>query len=136
MNLPLPAVLGGLLIGTAAMMMLFLLGRVAGISGIFWAGLVGPERSWRLMFIAGLGLGGLSAYQVLGLPLPTPPQQPLWLAALAGILVGAGTRIGSGCTSGHSVCGIGRRSPRSLAATMVFISAGIATVYLTRHLMG
>ena len=66
-------------------------------------------------------------------------RQPLnnpGLAALAGILVGAGTRIGSGCTSGHGVCGIGRRSPRSLAATMVFISAGIATVYLTRHLMG
>lgn len=136
MTIPFSAVLGGLLIGVAAMALLFLLGRVAGVSGIVWVALAGPERGWRLLFVTGLGLGGLGAHQITGLPVPAPPQAPLWLVAIAGLLVGVGTRVGSGCTSGHSVCGIGRRSPRSLVATVVFISTGIATVYLIRHILG
>ena len=136
MTIPFYAVLGGLLIGVAAMALLFLLGRVAGVSGIVWVALAGPERGWRLLFVTGLALGGLGAHQITGLPVPAPPQAPLWLVAIAGLLVGVGTRVGSGCTSGHSVCGIGRRSPRSLVATVVFISTGIATVYLIRHILG
>ena len=118
------------------MTMLMLLGRVAGISGVVWGGLVGPDRLWRGIFVAGLLLGGLATHSVGLAPLPTTPSGPLWLAALSGVLVGFGTRLGSGCTSGHSVCGIGRKSARSVVATMVFMSTGIVVVYLTRHVVG
>ncbi|MCH1491980.1 MAG: YeeE/YedE family protein [Luminiphilus sp.] len=135
MSLPLFPILGGLLIGTASMGLLLLLGRVAGISGIFWAAITGPDRGWRWLFITGLLLAGLTLHSFDSVPIPDAPAGPIWLAGFAGVLVGVGTRIGSGCTSGHGVCGIGRRSQRSFTATLVFMGTGIAIVYLTRHVL-
>lgn len=127
---------GGLLIGLASMALLATLGRIAGISGIFWGLMAGPDREWRGLFILGLIAGSAVLHTLTGKPLPAPPEAPLWLAALAGILVGIGTRMGSGCTSGHGVCGIGRLSIRSLVATLTFMSTGIITVFVTRHILG
>jgi uncharacterized membrane protein YedE/YeeE len=133
---PLRALAGGLLIGAAAAAMLMLNGRIAGISGIV-GGLLRPSRgdvSWRLAFVAGLA-GAPLLYRMLA-PLPEPridTGTPLLL--LAGLLVGLGTRYGSGCTSGHGVCGLSRLSPRSLAATAAFMAAGFMTVFVTRHLL-
>lgn len=126
---------GGILIGIAAAMLVLLNGRIAGISGIV-GGLLRPLRGdilWRLAFVlglfaaaAGMGLAGaLSAPRI---------EASFGMLALAGLLVGVGTSYGSGCTSGHGVCGISRLSPRSLVATAVFMLAGVATVYFTRHL--
>lgn len=124
--------IGGLLIGVAAAGLFWALGRIAGISGILGglmqAGVAG-DRVWRLCFLAGLLLAGVLAA-------PTPmltPDSSLPLLAVAGLLVGVGTRMGSGCTSGHGVCGLGRLSLRSLVATLVFMTAGFATVFLLRH---
>jgi uncharacterized membrane protein YedE/YeeE len=131
---PLAALAGGLLIGAAAAVFLLFNGRIAGISGIV-GGLLRPVRgdlAWRLAFIAGLVLAPL-LYR-LAAPLPQSRIEattPLLL--LAGLLVGLGTRYGSGCTSGHGVCGLSRLSPRSLAATAVFMGAGFVTVYILRH---
>lgn len=136
MSLPFFPIVGGLLIGTASMGLLLLLGRVAGISGIFWSAISGPDRGWRWFFITGLLLAGLTLQSFDSIPTPAAPAGPIWLAGFAGVLVGVGTRIGSGCTSGHGVCGIGRRSQRSLTATLVFMGTGIAIVYLTRHVLG
>jgi uncharacterized membrane protein YedE/YeeE len=130
----LPSLLGGLLIGAAAAMLLLLNGRVAGISGIV-GGLLDREpgeRAWRVWFIAGLIAGGvvtrLVAPGALG-----PIASPLPLLAIAGVLVGFGTRLGGGCTSGHGVCGIGRGSPRSTLATVTFMTIAIVVVFLVRH---
>jgi len=136
MSLPLFPILGGLLIGTASMGLLLLLGRVAGLSGILWGAITGPDRGWRWLFVTGLVLAGLTLHSFDSIPIPATPAGSIWLAGLAGVLVGVGTRIGSGCTSGHGVCGIGRRSARSLTATLVFMGTGMATVYLTRHVLG
>ncbi len=132
------ALLGGLLIGGAAAMFVLLNGRIAGISGVI-GGLLGTLRrrqwgdvAWRLAFIAGL----LAAPAVLGLvhTLPTPRIAASTAGLIvAGLLVGFGTRLGSGCTSGHGVCGLARLSPRSLAATLLFMGAGFATVFVLRH---
>jgi len=126
---------GGLLIGLAAALLLLVNGRIAGISGIV-GGLITAnslsERLWRGAFIIGLVCGAvIYAWFHGGLPLQLQTSNSGLL--LAGLLVGFGTRLGSGCTSGHGVCGLGRRSPRSLAATATFIACGILTVYLTRH---
>lgn len=131
---PLPALAGGLLIGLAATLFLFLNGRIAGISGIL-GGLLAPARGdigWRLAFLGGL----VAAPAVYGLFHALPVAQvdadiPTLVAA--GVLVGLGTRYGSGCTSGHGVCGLSRLSPRSLAATLAFMLAGFATVFVLRH---
>jgi uncharacterized protein len=132
------SLIGGVLIGLAAVTLMASLGRIAGISGIAAGALnaVRGDRGWRLAFVAGLvigpwlaSLGGLR--DSLGPPLVSWP----WMA-LAGLLVGLGTRLGSGCTSGHGVCGIARLSPRSLAATGAFMAAGVATVFIVRHLLG
>ena len=136
MTLPLLPILGGLLIGAAAVILLLSLGRVAGISGILWSLVTGPERTWRALFLAGLLLGGVTAHKLASLPIPESPSSPLYLAAIAGLLVGVGTRLGSGCTSGHGVCGISRRSSRSLMATGVFMATGIVVVFLMRHMAG
>jgi uncharacterized membrane protein YedE/YeeE len=126
---------GGLLIGLAAALLLLVNGRIAGISGIL-GGLIDAnpisERLWRGAFVIGL-VGGAAVYSWLhgGLPLQLQASSPGLL--LAGLLVGFGTRLGSGCTSGHGVCGVARRSPRSLVATATFIACGMLTVYLTRH---
>jgi hypothetical protein len=127
--------IGGLLIGLAAALLLLLNGRIAGISGIL-GGLILPnsasERLWRAIFILGLICGAV-IYAWLHGPLPLQQQAGNAVLVLAGLLVGIGTRLGSGCTSGHGVCGLARRSPRSLAATATFIACAVLTVYFVRH---
>lgn len=127
--------IGGALIGLAAVLLLALNGRIAGISGVL-GGLVTPaargERLWRLAFIFGL-VGGAGLFVLAFGPLPLELQASGPTLFVAGLLVGAGTRLGSGCTSGHGICGLGRRSPRSLAATMIFMVAAALTVFLTQH---
>ena len=131
------ALTGGLLIGLAAASFLLLNGRIAGISGIL-GGLLVPARRdilWRVAFLAGL-VGTPSLW------LPFSELPPIQVDAgypaliLAGLLVGIGTRYGSGCTSGHGVCGLSRLSPRSLVATLSFMATGFLTVFVIRHLMG
>jgi uncharacterized protein len=135
---PFASLFGGLLIGLSASAMLLLDGKIAGISGIL-AGVLKPVRGdtlWRVCFLAGLLAGGM----LLRIFLPTAFNfgiiRPLPMLIIAGLLVGFGTRLGSGCTSGHGVCGISRLSPRSLVATGTFIVAGALVVYLVNHLMG
>ena len=135
---PVSALIGGLLIGASAALFLVLNGRIAGISGIL-GGLIPPERGqvgWRLAFLAGIFIAPL-IYVASGEALPAIElDASLPLLVVAGLIVGFGTRLGAGCTSGHGVCGIGRGSPRSLAATAVFMATAIATVFITRHLIG
>jgi hypothetical protein len=135
---PLPALAGGLLIGAAAALMLWLKGRIAGISGIV-GGLLQPshgDTSWRALFLVGLiGAPLLLALARGHVPTVSSPA-PDRALIMAGLLVGFGTRLGSGCTSGHGVCGLGRRSLRSLVATLTFIASGALTVFVVRHLLG
>jgi uncharacterized protein len=133
------AAIGGVMIGFASWLLLASLGRVAGITGILggalapFNGVAKDERAWRWAFVVGLiGMGAVAAFAfntpVLAAPRPFP------LLILAGVLVGFGTVLGSGCTSGHGVCGIGRRSVRSIVSTVVFITAGFLTVTLVKLL--
>lgn len=136
---PLTAILGGLLIGSATALFLLMSGRIAGVSGLVAraAGIAesGPSRPEALAFVLALPLGALSAASFIGKPeIVITSSIPLLLCA--GLLVGFGTRLGNGCTSGHGVCGMARISPRSLAATGAFIYAGFLTVAVTRHLLG
>jgi uncharacterized membrane protein YedE/YeeE len=135
---PVSALIGGLLIGTSAALFLVLNGRIAGISGIL-GGLLQPNRSevgWRIAFLAGLLIAPL-IYVVAGGTLPAVTlDASTGVLIVAGLLVGFGSRLGAGCTSGHGVCGIGRGSPRSLAATVAFMATAIATVFITRHILG
>ena len=134
---PWSALAGGVLIGIAAAMFVLLNGRIAGISGIV-GGLLRPSRgdiAWRAAFVLGI----VAAPWVYSIVTAWPqPQIDAGQGALviAGLLVGIGTRYGSGCTSGHGVCGLSRLSPRSLVATAAFMGAGFATVYVIRHLSG
>ena len=134
---PWASLAGGVLIGIAAAMFVVLNGRVAGVSGVL-GGLLRPARgdvAWRIAFV--LGLVAAPAVYVLGTALPLPTINAGFGAlALAGLLVGVGTRYGSGCTSGHGVCGLARLSPRSLVATLTFMGAGFATVFILRHVLG
>lgn len=128
---------GGSLIGLSSILMLLLLGRITGISGILggviaWNG--ASEWSWRAAFILGL-ITGAAMYRIFIGPLPLDMQAQGPILILAGVLVGIGTRLGSGCTSGHGVCGIARRSPRSMAATGTFMLTAVVTVFITRHLL-
>jgi uncharacterized membrane protein YedE/YeeE len=135
---PVSALLGGLMIGASAALFLVLNGRVAGISGIL-GGLLHPARSeigWRMAFLAGLFVAPLVYVAFGGVLPPVTIDASLPLMIVAGLIVGFGTRLGAGCTSGHGVCGIGRGSPRSLAATAVFMVTAIATVFITRHVLG
>lgn len=133
---PWASLAGGVLIGTAAAMLVLLNGRIAGISGIV-GGLLTPRRgeiAWRLAFVAGLFAAPL--VMLLASHSVTPRiDAGFGLLVAAGLLVGVGTSYGSGCTSGHGVCGLSRLSPRSLAATAIFTLAGIATVFVVRHLV-
>jgi len=134
---PWSALVGGLIIGLAAAMFALLNGRVAGISGIV-GGLLRPKAGdvgWRTAFVAGLVVAPIVYAFVAALPAITiAASYPLLVGA--GLLVGVGTRYGAGCTSGHGVCGISRLSIRSIAATMAFMGAGFATVYVVRHVIG
>ena len=130
------ALAGGVLIGLAAVLLLWSIGRIAGISGIATGAIEGArgDRAWRLAFLAGLMIAGAIALQFV----PAPPRTqtasaPLLLAA--GFLVGFGTRLGSGCTSGHGVCGLGRLSRRSLAAVATFMGFAMATTFIVRHMI-
>ena len=131
---PWNALAGGALIGLAAAMFALLNGRIAGISGVI-GGLLKPARgdvAWRAAFV--LGLVGAPLVHGLFAALPRPQIDAQYLGLIAaGLLVGVGTRYGSGCTSGHGVCGLSRLSPRSVAATLAFMGAGFATVFVMRH---
>jgi uncharacterized protein len=130
---PVSAAIGGALIGCAVAMLLLLNGRVAGVSGIV-GGLLRPAKgdvAWRAAFVAGLLLA-----PVVFMPMWAPAiviDASYGTLAVAGLLVGFGSRLGSGCTSGHGICGMSRLSPRSLVATIVFMAAGFVTVFLVRH---
>ena len=135
---PVSALVGGVLIGTSSALLLVLNGRIAGISGIL-GGLLHPSRgeiAWRRAFLAGLLIAPL-VYRAFGGALPPARlDAPFGLLVVGGLLVGFGTRLGAGCTSGHGVCGIGRGSPRSIVATLVFMATAIVTVILTHHVIG
>ena len=132
------AVIGGALIGLSASLLLVVDGYIAGISGIV-GGLVRPKRgsvAWRVAFVAGLLVGGL--FLVLGRPnaiAPVMPGIPAILVAIGGILVGFGTRLGNGCTSGHGVCGVSRGSPRSMAAVLTLMATGALVTFLVLHVL-
>lgn len=133
---PIVSLIGGLVIGLAAVALLLFNGRIAGITGIV-ANLVDPvSRPWRLAFLGGLLAGGLGLFLLDSSLFTVGIERPLPMVAAAGLLVGFGTRIGNGCTSGHGVCGIGRLSKRSLAATATFIAAGAMTVFVMRVVFG
>ncbi len=135
---PFTAALGGALIGLSALILFLLDGRIAGISGIF-GGLLGFPRgdsAWRAAFLAGLIIAPV-LYAAIGghlPPLTVTSSLPLLLAG--GFLVGFGTRLGNGCTSGHGVCGMARLSPRSIVATLTFMATAAITVFVLRHLVG
>ncbi len=130
------SLVGGLILGVATIILLLGIGRIAGISGI-GASLLKPKRveMWQVLFILGLIAAPLLYQLVVPLPM-VQITSSLPLLIVAGLLVGFGTRLGSGCTSGHGICGNARLSPRSLAATLTFILFGMITVYIGRHLLG
>ncbi|WP_415844979.1 YeeE/YedE family protein [Stutzerimonas zhaodongensis] len=134
---PWSSLAGGALIGLAATLFILLNGRIAGISGVI-GGLLRPARGdvlWRVAFIAGLVIAPVLFQVAFEQPDIEVDASTLNLIA-AGVLVGVGTRYGSGCTSGHGVCGLSRRSPRSLVATVAFMASGFLTVFVIRHLLG
>jgi len=135
---PISAAIGGALIGLSAVLLMLFTGRIAGVAGIT-GGLFNPrsdDRGWRLAFVAGLIAAPLAA-ALIDRPVAMP-QMPgsMIVIAIAGLLVGFGTRLGNGCTSGHGICGIARLSPRSIAATLVFMVAAMIVVALTHHVIG
>lgn len=132
---PLTGALGGALIGLAAALLLALNGRIAGISGIV-GGLLPPRAGdalWRLLFVLGLALGALLVRLYSGAPLAVPVESSTFTLVLGGLLVGFGTRLGSGCTSGHGICGLARLSPRSVVAVLTFMASAMLTVFALRH---
>ena len=135
---PLSALVGGLLIGGAAALLLWLNGRIAGISNIT-SGAIAFKRGdvlWRLLFLGALAVGAAAYYALFGnAPVPRP-NFPGWLLGAGGILVGYGTSLGGGCTSGHGVCGLGRLALRSFVAVGVFLITGVLTAVIVRHGFG
>jgi hypothetical protein len=128
---------GGIFIGLATALLLLANGRVAGVSGIL-GGLLRPARgdvAWRIAFVLGLFIAPIVWLAMRAMPPAQIDHSPA-LLAIGGLLVGVGTRFGSGCTSGHGVCGIARLSPRSLLATVCFMAAGFVTVFVVRHVLG
>lgn len=135
---PFSAFSGGILIGLAATLLLLCNGRIAGISGIM-GGLIDAPRAelfWRFAFLAGIIIGAFLFNKVMPGFYQPRIDFPIWLLAFGGFLVGFGTRMGNGCTSGHAVCGIARFSVRSLVATITFMASGFLTVFVLRHVLG
>ena len=136
-EIPWDALFGGMLLGLSASLLLMFSGRVAGISGIV-SGLLKPVRGevlWRVLFVIGMISSSLLAAQIgFELPEVLPVSSFFWVGT-AGLLVGIGTKIGNGCTSGHGICGMGRLSGRSIVATCVFMAVAIATVFVRMHLL-
>lgn len=137
---PLAGTIGGLLIALSAIVLMGSIGRVAGLSGIFgglFAGYRGAEVSWRAVFVAGLLCGAalmplVGAFDLTTISFTSTPA----VTIIGGLLVGAGTAMGSGCTSGHGICGLSRLSRRSLVSTCIFMAVAVATVFVIRHLVG
>lgn len=131
---PLNGLTGGILIGLSVVLLLFTLGRIAGISGIVAGALTqrGPEQYWRLAFLAGMFLAAIFYKAFLG-GFEVQTQLGSGWMIVAGLLVGFGTRLGSGCTSGHGVAGLSRLSPRSIVATLTFMAAAVVTTNIIRH---
>lgn len=135
---PISAFIGGMLIGCAAILIMWTNGKIAGISGILGGILFRAKGDylWRLLFVAGLLLAVPIYMLVAGNAVTIVTQSNSVLTVIAGVLVGLGSRMGSGCTSGHGICGISRVSQRSFAATATFMATGIATVFVLRHILG
>ena len=136
---PVTALIGGVLIGASAALLMLMNGRLAGVSSIV-AGVVPPgsveQAAWRGLFLAGLVAGALIHRTVIDPGASIAIAAPLPALLIGGVLVGVGTRIGSGCTSGHGVCGLARLSPRSLVATLTFMAVAMLVVFAVRHLAG
>ena len=134
---PLASTLGGVLLGLACSALFLLNGRILGISGIVGEiPVVAPgDRAWRVVFIVGLLTGGVAVLLANRSALAFASEQTIPIAIVAGLLVGFGTRLGNGCTSGHGLCGLARLSKRSLVATLIFFSTGAVTVFLMRHVL-
>jgi len=135
---PVSAAVGGLLIGLSVAMLWLGIGRIAGISGILGSLLTprGGDVAWRVAFLAGLIVAPVLYAAATGVAPVVEIMSAPTLVVAGGLLVGFGTRLGGGCTSGHGVCGLARLSPRSIAATLLFMGAGFVTVAVTRHLLG
>lgn len=135
---PMASLVGGVMIGVAALLLMLLHGRVMGISGIL-GGIVRPaardDVPWRLLFVAGALLGPLAVIYLVGQPVDVVPVASGLVLPVAGFLVGLGTAIGSGCTSGHGICGLARLSMRSAAAVGMFMITAVVTVYIVRHVV-
>ena len=133
---PYPALIGGTLIGTASALALALNGKIPGISGVVARIFKGKpdDTAWRVLFVLGLVCGAALAFTCYAPAAGYHPSRNLIVMAIAGLLVGVGTRVGGGCTSGHGVCGIGRGSRRSLVATITFMAWAVLTVYVFDHL--
>ena len=132
---PFTAMIGGGLIGLAAFVLLIFNGRIAGISGIVNNLIFSNERyRWQFLFVIGLIISPIISTS-LGFQLPSTISAPWYVIIIAGFAVGFGAKLGSGCTSGHGICGIGRLSLRSVIATCLFMLSGIITVYITQHLI-
>jgi uncharacterized protein len=134
---PVSGLVGGLLIGLAGALMMLFNGQIAGISGIVGSMLAkkASEVGWRAVFVVGLLLGAFAYTLVTGGAIPVTIQASLPVMVVAGLLVGFGTRLGSGCTSGHGISGIARFSKRSIVATLVFMATAIITVFVTHHVL-
>lgn len=138
LNTVLASLLGGVFIGLAAAWLLWLNGRLAGVSGILWRLLFTRSRDawWRVLFLGGVIAGAAIYYGLFGGAPVARETFPAWLLIVSGLLVGYGTSLGNGCTSGHGVCGLGRLSLRSLIATLTFLLVAIITTFVVRHLIG
>ena len=135
---PVTSLCGGIVIGLSASLLLLCDGKIAGISGIM-GGLLSPahnDTAWRVLFVVGLLTGGLLFSLISPQAFTVSIARSPGALMLAGLLVGFGTRLGNGCTSGHGICGISRLSPRSLIATITFMITGMVTVFITNHLLG
>lgn len=135
-SIPWASLLGGMMLGVSATLLLLFNGKIAGISGIvskIYKGKQG-DTSWRLIFVLGMILGGVASAKWLGIQ-PAEMIVPMPLVLVAGLLVGLGTKLGNGCTSGHGICGMGRLSVRSIAATMTFMAVAMITSYIMLHVL-